>query len=146
MNDSAYIDNNRIQILDSVKGVKSLTVNPGGDIISGPIVTGDRFTIVVRRGSSQESRIYSLRSGQLISTFSAGSYNAPQHPQSKNVNLTHQSVKNDYHQLSSFQMPEIYQNPIIPGSPEDYAQFFNLLKGIALFVFILFSAAFFFWS
>lgn len=63
---------NIIQVYDVLKGIKQYTINLGSntEIMSGPVVTGDRLAVVVKKNNSVlEGRVYTLPKGILSYSF-----------------------------------------------------------------------------
>jgi len=64
-------DGQSLKCIDAGTGLLHNTYRYNGMLVSGPIVTGDRCTIVVRRGSTNYGIVLRLPSFLLTSTFSA---------------------------------------------------------------------------
>lgn len=62
---------NHIQIFDTLKGVKTFSINLGQvEVINGPVITTDKMTIVIKNNSNRlEGRVYTLPRGMLSYTF-----------------------------------------------------------------------------
>lgn len=62
---------NNISVFDVQKGVKSYNINLGNvDVVSGPIITTDKLTIVVKDKSGKlTTKVYSLKTGVLSYSF-----------------------------------------------------------------------------
>jgi hypothetical protein len=66
----ALKSNNLIHIIDATKGVTVNRTTVKGEIINGPIVVGDRFTVVTKQGNgSMLGLIYKLPAGTIINRF-----------------------------------------------------------------------------
>jgi len=60
----------KIAIIDASSGIRVNYVNVGYPIINGPIITGDRCTVILQKtGGAKFGRIYKLPSGALINQF-----------------------------------------------------------------------------
>jgi hypothetical protein len=68
---AALMGRNRLQIYDVKKGIRAYTINLGNvDVSMGPIITGDRLTVVVKELSGkQRGKVYTLPKGILSYTF-----------------------------------------------------------------------------
>lgn len=64
-------DGQSLKCIDASTGLMHNTYRYNGILTSGPIVTGDRCTIVVRRGGTNYGIVLKLPSFLLTSTFSA---------------------------------------------------------------------------
>ena len=62
-------DGKILRCVDAESGVPVNTHTVNGDIISGPIVTGDRATIVVRKGNINQGFVFKIPSLYVVSTF-----------------------------------------------------------------------------
>jgi len=62
-------DGTVLKCIDANTGTQHNTYRLNGTLISGPIVTGDRVTIVVRRGNTNFGQVLKLPSFMLTSTF-----------------------------------------------------------------------------
>jgi translation initiation factor 6 (eIF-6) len=67
----AVIDGpSRLVIVDASTGIRINYINVGGPIVNGPIVVGDRVTVITQKTSgSKMGRIYKMPSGGLITQF-----------------------------------------------------------------------------
>jgi hypothetical protein len=67
----AVIDSpEKLVIVDASSGIRINYINVGGKIINGPIVTGDRVTVITQKSSGTKmGRIFKLPSGTLINQF-----------------------------------------------------------------------------
>ena len=62
--------NNTINIVDAMKGSIINRTTVKGEIINGPIVVGDRFTVVAKQpNGSVVGFIYKLPAGNIINRF-----------------------------------------------------------------------------
>ena len=61
---------NKFAIIDASSGIKLNHVSVGGMIINGPIVTGDKATVIVQKTSGAKlGKIYNMPSGSLQTQF-----------------------------------------------------------------------------
>lgn len=58
-----------LKCIDANTGTQYNTYRINGTLVSGPVVTGDRVTIVVRQGNVNMGRVLKLPSFMLTSTF-----------------------------------------------------------------------------
>jgi len=73
MSDKVYTvipDGDKLKCYDTQTGSLVGTFNFCGDIVNGPIVTGDRVTMVFKTASGKMGRILSLPNFNTVSTFS----------------------------------------------------------------------------
>lgn len=68
---SVVVHNNKLRCIDTSSGSTINTIQVIGDIITGPIVTGDRCVIVVKMSNGVRGRILKLPSLSTSTTFSA---------------------------------------------------------------------------
>lgn len=59
----------KINIIDVTSGRVLNSISITGKLINGPIVVGDKCTIVVDSNGSRKSNIYSLPVGRLLQTY-----------------------------------------------------------------------------
>ena len=60
----------KLAIIDAESGIKINYINVGYNIVNGPIITGDRCTIIMQKTSGTKfGRIYRLPSGALQNQF-----------------------------------------------------------------------------
>ena len=60
----------RLVIVDAESGIRINYINLGGPIVNGPIVVGDKVTVITQKTSgSKMGRIYKMPSGSLITQF-----------------------------------------------------------------------------
>lgn len=64
-------DNQSLKCIDASTGIMHNTYRFVGSIVSGPVVTGDRVTIVLRRGNTNHGEVLKIPSFMLTSTFQA---------------------------------------------------------------------------
>jgi outer membrane protein assembly factor BamB len=62
-------DGTVLRCIDANTGTQFNTYRLNGTLVSGPVVTGDRVTIVVRRSNSNFGQVLKLPSFMLTSTF-----------------------------------------------------------------------------
>jgi hypothetical protein len=62
-------DGTTLKCIDANTGTQYNTYRYNGTLISGPVVTGDRVTVVVRRSNSNFGEVLKLPSFMLTSTF-----------------------------------------------------------------------------
>lgn len=60
---------NYLRCIDTSNGMTAALVNMGGEIITGPIVTGDRCVVVYKSGSGKKGRILKLPKLSTITIF-----------------------------------------------------------------------------
>lgn len=66
---TAAADNDVLKTIDTSSGATVATIHLPGQLVSGPIVTGDRVTIVVKKGSVSTGYVYKIENLQVVSTF-----------------------------------------------------------------------------
>lgn len=66
---TATADNEVLKTIDTSSGATVATIHLPGQLVSGPIVTGDRVTIVVKKGSTSTGYVYKIENLQVVSTF-----------------------------------------------------------------------------
>ena len=68
---AVLVGNNKINVFNVNKGVKSYTINLGNDtVINGPIITHDKLTVVVKtKGGLTKGKVYTLSKGILSYSF-----------------------------------------------------------------------------
>lgn len=60
----------RLLIVDAQSGIRVNYINVGYNIVNGPIITGDKCTIIMQKSTGVKfGRIYKLPSGSLINQF-----------------------------------------------------------------------------
>jgi hypothetical protein len=60
----------RLLIVDAQSGIRVNYINVGYNIVNGPIITGDKCTIIMQKSAGTKfGRIYKLPSGSLINQF-----------------------------------------------------------------------------
>jgi hypothetical protein len=62
-------DGTSLRCIDALTGTQYNTYRYNGTLISGPIVTGDRATVVLRRSNTNFGEVLKLPSFMLTSTF-----------------------------------------------------------------------------
>jgi len=62
-------DGKTLRCIDAESGVPVNTYTVNGDIVSGPIVTGDRATVVVRKGGINQGLVFKIPTLYVVSTF-----------------------------------------------------------------------------
>ena len=62
-------DGTSLKCIDANTGNQYNTLRLVGTLISGPIVTGDRATVVIRQGNTNYGKVFKLPSFLLTSTF-----------------------------------------------------------------------------
>ena len=62
-------DGQTLRCIDAESGVPVNTHRLDGDIISGPIVTGDRATVVVKKGGINQGLVFKIPALYVVSTF-----------------------------------------------------------------------------
>lgn len=62
-------DNQSLRCIDAATGIMHNTYRFVGTLVSGPVVTGDRVTIVVRRGNTNHGIVLNLPNLLVTSTF-----------------------------------------------------------------------------
>jgi sRNA-binding regulator protein Hfq len=62
-------DGKTLRCIDAESGVPVNTYTVNGDVISGPIVTGDRATVVVRKGGINQGLVFKIPTLYVVSTF-----------------------------------------------------------------------------
>lgn len=60
---------NGLKCIDANTGVLQNSMRFVGDLISGPVVTGDRVTIVIKKGNTNFGYVYKLPNFLLSTTF-----------------------------------------------------------------------------
>lgn len=63
--------NNIVKVFNAMTGLVIRTLKINGDIVNGPIQSGDQFTIIVRVGTKLQGRIYKLPNCLLVRNFNA---------------------------------------------------------------------------
>lgn len=64
-------DNQSLKCIDALTGIIHNTYRFVGTIVSGPVVTGDRVTFVVKKGPTSTGYVLRLPSLLVTSTFQA---------------------------------------------------------------------------
>lgn len=62
-------DGTTLKCIDAKTGNQFNTLRLNGTLVSGPIVTGDRVTVVIRQGNTNFGKVFKLPSFLLTSTF-----------------------------------------------------------------------------
>jgi hypothetical protein len=68
---TVIVDGNDLKCIDTSNGMIVSVINILGDIVSGPIVTDDRCTIVFNDNGARRGRVYKIPSFALSSSFDA---------------------------------------------------------------------------
>lgn len=68
---SVIVDGNLLRCIDTANGSICGTTNIIGDVVSGPIVTEDRCTIVFKNYMGRQGKVYKLPVFNVVTTFSA---------------------------------------------------------------------------
>ena len=68
---SVIIDGELLKCIDTANGTVLGTTNLIGSIVSGPIVTGDRCTMVFGSYMGNQGRVFKLPSFNVVTTFGA---------------------------------------------------------------------------
>lgn len=60
----------KLVIVDATTGIRINYINVGYNIVNGPIITGDKCTVIMQKSTGAKfGRIYKLPSGALINQF-----------------------------------------------------------------------------
>ena len=62
-------DGKTLRCIDAESGVPVNTYTVNGDIVSGPIVTGDMATVVIRKGGINQGLVFKIPTLYVVSTF-----------------------------------------------------------------------------
>lgn len=62
-------EKDKFKCIDTSNGMTVNIFTFNGEIVSGPVVTGDRMTVVVKSGSGLIGRVFSLPNFSIVSTF-----------------------------------------------------------------------------
>jgi hypothetical protein len=68
---SVIVDGNLLKCIDTSNGVVLGAINILGEVVSGPIVTDDRCTIVFKNNCGRKGNVFKLPSFNLSSSFDA---------------------------------------------------------------------------
>lgn len=60
----------RLNVIDASTGMTLNTIMIDGDIVTGPIVVGDKCTLVASKNNVRRGYIYKLPSGMLYQSYS----------------------------------------------------------------------------
>jgi len=63
------VDGRNLKCIDVESGAPVNTYTVNGDVVSGPIVTGDRATVVVRKGGINQGLVFKIPTLYVVSTF-----------------------------------------------------------------------------
>lgn len=66
---TVIVDNDKLKCYDTQTGSLQGTLTFVGKVLNGPVVTGDRVTVVFETASGRQGRIYSLPLLGAVSTF-----------------------------------------------------------------------------
>ena len=58
-----------LRCIDAESGVPVNTHTVDGDVVSGPIVTGDRATVVISKGGINQGLVFKIPALYVVSTF-----------------------------------------------------------------------------
>jgi hypothetical protein len=64
-------DGELLKCVDTSNGAILGSINIVGDIVSGPIVTGDRCTVIINNYMGVQGKVFKLPSFNVVTTFSA---------------------------------------------------------------------------
>lgn len=64
-------NNNTVKVFNAMTGMVIRALKINGDIVNGPVQSGDQFTIIVRTGNKLQGKIYKLPNCLLIRSFNA---------------------------------------------------------------------------
>ncbi len=64
-------NDNTVKVFNAMTGLVIRTLKINGDIVNGPVQSGDQFTLIVRVGNKLQGRIYKLPNCFLIRNFNA---------------------------------------------------------------------------
>lgn len=67
---AVIVDNDQLKCYDTTSGSLQGTYTFNGKVLNGPIVTGDRVTIVFETAAGKTGRIFKLPSFSAVSSFS----------------------------------------------------------------------------
>lgn len=62
-------DGKVLKCIDAESGVPVNKHTVDGDVVSGPIVTGDRATVVIRKGGINQGLVFKIPALYVVSTF-----------------------------------------------------------------------------
>lgn len=68
-NYTVVADRNMLKCIDAESGIPVNTHRVDGDVVSGPIVTGDRATVVVRKNNLNQGLVFKIPALYVVSTF-----------------------------------------------------------------------------
>ena len=61
--------NNKLNIIDAVSGRILNNIHFTGNLINGPVVVGDKCTLVVDNNGKRKGQVHQLPTGRLTQTF-----------------------------------------------------------------------------
>ena len=59
-----------LNVIDATSGIVLNTISVNGDIVNGPIVVGDKCTLVTTNGVTKTGYIYKIPQGTIYQTYS----------------------------------------------------------------------------
>jgi hypothetical protein len=68
---TVILDGELLKCIDTSSGMVIGSMNIIGNLSSGPIVTGDRCTVVINNYTGTQGRVFKLPSFEVVTTFSA---------------------------------------------------------------------------
>ncbi len=68
---TVILDGDLLRCIDTSTGAIVGSINIIGDLNSGPIVTGDRCTVVIKNYMGTQGKVYKLPTFDVVTTFSA---------------------------------------------------------------------------
>lgn len=68
---TVILDGDILKCIDTSTGMTAGSINMVGTMNSGPIVTGDRCTVVIKDYTGTHGKVYKLPSFNIVTTFSA---------------------------------------------------------------------------
>lgn len=68
---AVILDGELLKCVDTSNGAILGSINIVGNIVSGPIVTGDRCTLIVNNYMGIQGKVFKLPSFNVVTTFSA---------------------------------------------------------------------------
>ena len=68
---TVILDGEILKCIDTSSGMTMGTINITGELASGPIVTGNRCTVILKNYMGTQGKVYMLPSFDVVTTFSA---------------------------------------------------------------------------
>jgi hypothetical protein len=68
---TVILDGEILKCIDTSSGMTMGTINITGELASGPIVTGNRCTVILKNYMGTQGKVYKLPSFDVVTTFSA---------------------------------------------------------------------------